>query len=346
VQTQIPDNECRDVPRNEQHACKSGAEATISFLTRLIEDEQPDLVVHTGDIVDWDTHPSSAGMDVIYGISIKAGVKWAASLGNHDDDSDLTRPEVMDYIMSMDGGSTLSQNNPLGGGSDDPDQSYGNFVLELFNSTESAKPSFRTFHLDANTNDYSFNDEQVAWFADTAAAYAVAAPAPSVAFFHIPLGEYVKALLTQAPMTGHVREVPCPSIRNSGMFDAFKADGSVKATFVGHDHTNDFCALYEGIQLCYEGSPGYQSYGHCDVKKQECYDRRARITEVAEWGAVVNSWKRVDDITTRPHSSNVIDRQVLWAADGRANTLAEPSAITEADLAELPHVLIVDNRPK
>lgn len=33
---------------------------------------------------------------------------------------------------------------------------------------------------------------------------------------------------------------------------------AVKATFVGHDHTNNFCVPYQGIQLCYEGSPGFQ----------------------------------------------------------------------------------------
>ena len=335
VHYRIPDTACRDILMKEKPACQSGEAATKDFISRLIAEEQPDLVVHTGDVVDFDTYPSSDGMDVIYGLSIAANVPWAATLGNHDDDSDLTRPEVMDYIMSLDG--TLSQVNELGEGPNDPNESYGNFILEIYNTTESARPSFRTYHLDANTNDYSFNDEQVAWWEATAAQYAASAPAPAMAFFHIPTTEYTTALLTGAPMTGKVRERPCHSKRNSGMFDAFVKDGSIKATFVGHDHTNDYCALYNGVQLCYEGSPGYQAYGHCNPKKDLCVDRRARVTEISEFGAVVSSWKRTDDRTTSPHSTHVIDKQVLWAADGAIST--NPTfQMSQDEYDSLPHI--------
>jgi len=37
----------------------------------------------------------------------------------------------------------------------------------------------------------------------------------------------------------------------TGLFNAFQKMGDVKATFVGHDHGNDWCCLYEGIRLCF-----------------------------------------------------------------------------------------------
>ena len=83
------------------------------------------------------------------------------------------------------------------------------------------------------------------------------------------------------------------------------ATGDVKATFVGHDHTNDFCKKYQGVQLCYEGSPGYQAYG------REGWPRRSRVTLIQDYGRRVVSWKRLDDL-----SASVVDRETLWSAAG------------------------------
>ena len=85
---------------------------STAFIQRLLNAELPDLVVHTGDIVDWATHPSHAGMDDVYGVSIGSKLPWAATLGNHDAQSDLTRKEIMEYIVRMRG--SLSQVNALG----------------------------------------------------------------------------------------------------------------------------------------------------------------------------------------------------------------------------------------
>ncbi len=63
--------------------------------------EKPDLVVHTGDIIDGDTHTASQGMEDLYGVSFGAGLPWAATIGNHDCQSDLSRPQLMDYILSL-----------------------------------------------------------------------------------------------------------------------------------------------------------------------------------------------------------------------------------------------------
>lgn len=42
-------------------SCVTGTDNTTDFIRRLIQVEQPDIVVHTGDIVDGDTHPVSDG---------------------------------------------------------------------------------------------------------------------------------------------------------------------------------------------------------------------------------------------------------------------------------------------
>jgi hypothetical protein len=51
---------------------------------------------------------------------------------------------------------------------------------------------------------------------------------------------------------------------------------------------SDFCILYKGVHLCYEGSPGWQAYG------KDGFPRRARVTELRDFGRNVVTWKRLD----------------------------------------------------
>ena len=44
------------------------------------------------------------------------------------------------------------------------------------------------------------------------------------------------------------------------MFDAILRNGSTKAVFAGHDHVNDWCALYKGVYLVYNLSSDYKLY--------------------------------------------------------------------------------------
>eukprot|EP00613_Pedinella_sp_CCMP2098_P006162 CAMPEP_0171612100 /NCGR_PEP_ID=MMETSP0990-20121206/11010_1 /TAXON_ID=483369 /ORGANISM="non described non described, Strain CCMP2098" /LENGTH=397 /DNA_ID=CAMNT_0012175769 /DNA_START=145 /DNA_END=1338 /DNA_ORIENTATION=+ len=302
--------DCRDIEASG--APCSGTENTTDFIRRLIALEKPDLVVHTGDVVDGGTQPVASGMDAVYGVSIESGMPWAASLGNHDSQSDMNRSEVMSYIMGLN--NTLSQVNELGPGSGAVTESFGNFVLEIFASAQASNPSFRTFHLDSNTNDAPINLDQVKWFNETAASFAAAdIKTPALMFTHVPLMEYWQAAVSG--ICGSVNEHISSETVNTGLLDAMVADGSVKATFVGHDHTNDYCGSVKGVQLCYEGSPGYQGYGHCldfGPRKGKCFGRRARVTEIRNFGETVRSWKRVD---SQPYPAEVlIDEEVLWSA--------------------------------
>ena len=72
--------------------------------------------------------------------------------------------------------------------------------------------------------------------------------------------------------------------------------GDVRATFVGHDHTNDYCGTYFDVALCYGGSLGYgKSWGLAG------WARRSRVIEIQDFGARVVTWKRLDtdDLATK-----------------------------------------------
>jgi hypothetical protein len=145
-------------------------------------------------------------------------------------------------------------------------------------------------------------------------------PAPSMAFFHIPLPEFND--FTAASFTGVKQEGISSASINSGFFATMVEAGDVKAAFVGHGHLNDFCGKLSGIQLCYAGGFGYHAYGKAG------WSRRARVvsvqlekTDSGEWRGVksIKTWKRLDD----PYLST-IESEVLWNRGSNGKTLTHP----------------------
>lgn len=312
-----PGYPCRDVSGGTNMCTETN---TTDFIARLIETANPNLVVHTGDVIDGNSHSAADAMDTLYGVSMTAGVKWTATLGNHDDDSDMNRPEVMEYIVQLDKDSdnNLSQMNSL-------DRSYGNYYLELFAHEADIQPVWRTFHIDSSTNNVSVNAAQTEWLRDTLQNIH---QTPALLFTHIPTKEYYSVL--KDGVCGSIGESPSVAPEGaSELVPAILEEGSIKALFVGHDHTNDYCGLYANrLQLCYEGSPGYQGYGHCWPHNEKCYERRARVTEIQDYGGTVVSYKLVDDWPT----TRAIDHQVLWG--GKVDTCPK-TVVSESEISLL-----------
>lgn len=108
---------------------------------------------------------------------------------------------------------------------------------------------------------------------------------------------------------GQFQEAIACSLVNSGVLRTFVSMGDVKAVFVGHDHTNDFCGNLDGIWFCYGGGFGYHGYGRIE------WPRRARIISIQlvkgknAWMGVerIKTWKRLDD-----DKLSMIDAQTLW----------------------------------
>lgn len=116
-------------------------------------------------------------------------------------------------------------------------------------------------------------------------------PLPAIMFFHIPLREYLHASVEYWRRTGTMNEKVEPSDVHSSLFRALVDMGEVKATFAGHDHTNAYCYLREGIQLCTGGGAGLgEAYSDPE------FVRRARVIEWSvnsENEHTIRSWKRL-----------------------------------------------------
>ncbi|CAG7871462.1 unnamed protein product [Brassica rapa] len=299
---------------------------TTAFMSRVIAAEKPDLIVFTGDnIFGSDVKDAVKSMNAAFAPAIAAKIPWVAVLGNHDQQSTLSREELMKHIVKLP--NTLSKVNP-------PEAAhyidgFGNNNLQIHGAAESSlhnKSVLNLYFLDSG--DYSsvhnikgydwIKTSQQFWFDQTSKRLQreynkepnpQQGAAPGLAYFHIPLREFWFFNSKNAAKGVRQEETGSATI-NSGFFTTLVTRGDVKSVFVGHDHLNDFCGELKGLNLCYGGGFGYHAYGKAG------WQRRARVVVAdlnkkgtGSWGDVksIRTWKRLDD----QHLS-VIDEQVLW----------------------------------
>ncbi|XP_030952465.1 probable inactive purple acid phosphatase 28 isoform X1 [Quercus lobata] len=326
---------CRDVLDEEFPYCSDLN--TTHFLNTLILSENPDFIAFTGDnIFGPSTADAAESLLEAFGPAMESGLPWAAILGNHDQESTMNRAELMSFISLMD--YSVSQTNPSAEG---PSRSlkgsmmtdidgFGNYNLRVYGAPGShlANSSiFNLFFLDSGdravvqgVRTYGWiKESQLRWvhgisqrfqgqMSDTdQSADALPPTIPALGFFHIPIPEIRQ--LYYKKIVGQFQEaVACSSV-NSGVLETLVSIGDVKAVFMGHDHTNDFCGNLDGIWFCYGGGIGYHGYGKAG------WPRRARVifAELGKgdkaWMGVerIKTWKRLDD-----EKLSKVDEQVLW----------------------------------
>jgi hypothetical protein len=260
---------------------------TRQTIEAVLAAEQADLVLLTGDTID-STYCDDPKLSFIQAIcAIEShGLPWAAVFGNHDTEQGVTRQELMELIAARPG--CLAQAGPsdLTG--------VGNYILPIAGS-KSGKEAARLYCLDSG--DYApegmegygwIGPDQSAWYLSHAAANAEHVPA--LAFFHIPFPEYEELWWTQTCYGTKLEPVCAPKI-NSGFYAALLAGKDVAATFVGHDHVNDYYGDLHGIRLYYGRATGHNTYGFHDSP------RGARIIRLREGQRELESWIRLQDGT-------------------------------------------------
>jgi len=225
----------------------------LKTIGEMLDTEKPDLVVYTGDFVNADCTDLFKDLDTLFNLCISREILWAFTLGNHDDEHAVSREKVAHYIVSM----------PFCVGEIGPENigGYGNYTLEIKNK-DANTPAFLLYCFDNAYQPEGFEAkgwvtfEQLSWYRTKSAAYTAAnggKPLPAIAFFHIPLDEYVWISTNpkKSKMLGDKGEKECLGVLNSGLFQSFHDCKDVFATFCGHDHLNDYIGEYHGITLAY-----------------------------------------------------------------------------------------------
>lgn len=280
--------------------------AVKEFLKEALVQEQPDLIVLTGDNISggscrtdmlksWDQRRCEKAIDQFMSIFEDYGAPVAMVFGNHDDENALSKEELFDIYEQYDCFIGIDEGEALYG--------CGTYNLPIYSSKDASKMAYNLWMFDSNTYDeelggYDYvHDDQVEWYVNTSNALKEAnggVAVPSMAFQHIIVkeifdliesGENIEgALLHQdgkdyvfkegVLKSGYLKEYPCPATRQGKQFRAIQQQGDVVAMFFGHDHNNSFVADYNGIDLV--ATPGFtfNSYGN--------EDRAVRIIDIKE----------------------------------------------------------------
>lgn len=276
-------------------------------------------------------------------VAANVSTPWLLVEGNHDGESGLNYTQVSDYILTLPNG--LNEPNPVQV-NDSTMHIYGNtnFFLQVLGPKGSADENASLFNIYAiDSNSYSTDPsiggygwvhaDQIAWFTAvsanlTAAAKAQGRPqAPALAYQHIPLPQHQTIITDKLPIVGQYHETVCCPVIDTGLHAAFQAMGDVKALTVGHDHTNDFCGVYEGITYCYDGHGSYGASGYGEPD----WPIRARVWHVSAMGATIDTYKALDTLAGGiPVPNRVIDLQTVWS---RAPVAALALSLTEGSPA-------------
>lgn len=230
------------------------SEVALKLVNEVLDAEKPDFVVFTGDLA-W-AGPAKDCFDDVLKPAIDRHIPWAFVYGNHDDEHDWTRTQIMDYITQKPHClATYGDKNLMG---------EGNYILEVRSSDDIDKISTLLYFMDSGSYNNKhkgvgwsyewFTHEQVDWYRKQSAAYTAendGQPHRALAFFHIPLAEYPIMSANKEALIGNYKEQECNGKINTGMFAAMIESGDVVGTFVGHDHDNDYIGNYMGIALAY-----------------------------------------------------------------------------------------------
>lgn len=240
-----------------------------NFVKKIIENQnfhnnKPDFIVITGDCVN-DSNLNDWKNYCDFFDSFK--IPWTLTFGNHDARAEFSMDELTQFLneRSSDSKSYLKFKNNIG------DQIHGdaNFAINLVQNNiikeqliimDSNRYRYTTGNINAYSDYDYIHPDQIAWYTklinwttDKNSGQVV----PSLAFFHIPLQEYLFAYEQVARGEnkfldeGKFDEGVCCPRENTELFDVMKELESTKGVFVGHDHVNNGIINYQGIKLAY-----------------------------------------------------------------------------------------------
>lgn len=287
---------------------------TLQMFVNQIRDEKPDLVILTGDVVLSKYQQIDAVQFAMMMESL--GVYWVYAFGNHE-----TREEK-GYFKWLMFNSMTSYPHCLSKFGRDDLFGYGNCIVNVMNSETELKQSLVIFDSGRNIreeyverdnvpqekrNGYDYIKPcQIKWYEDYMTEFrSEYGEFKSMIYLHIPIpeykvvaDEYIEDGIEKYKFTDNAKllygcqyeSIGC-SPHNSGLFDAMKRQGT-QAIFAGHDHVNDFAAIYDGIYLVYNQPGGYNCYTMGDYKKgyyhwdEKDWLNGATVTTVYEDGGI------------------------------------------------------------
>lgn len=266
------------------------AKDTLRLINAALDAEKPDLVIFTGDQIKGYSvtflgknkeEIIKKTIGTILEPVVKRDIPFAVTFGNHDRQTGVSNDRQIEFYR---------QYSQCVKGAD----VYGSGTYTVPVEGADGKPALNIYMIDSGGDKKgggyeAVTSEQIQWYRRAREALKEQAGkyVPSIVFQHIPLSEYYNVLrrvnkgdknAVRAFRT-HKNEYYVPDEKvmkdkdyfmleppsipdeNTGEFEAIKEKGDVFAVFVGHDHKNSFVGTYDGIDLGYTPSCGFNVYG-------------------------------------------------------------------------------------
>ena len=249
------------------------------LIAKLINYTNPDLVIITGDAVSgyaWDSINNTFYKECWDLWTKSINVPYAYVLGNHDDQADMSRGQIIDLDRTHEY-SLMKSSLGITGAS--------NYYIPLY--SENGDPITILWMFDTNDEGClgmsdswgCFEDDQIKWYEEESEKLKsnLTYSPKGLAFFHIPIPEYL-TMHNWRPSYGNRNEgISCPR-RNTDLFKSFLKVGNIIGTFCGHDHDNDNGGYLYNIELVYGRKTGYGGYG------PSFFQRGGRVIKIKKTG--------------------------------------------------------------
>lgn len=267
---------------------------TYRLLSSLIEFENPNLILLSGDILTGNNcdENATAYYQQMGEFVESFGIPWAVIFGNHDDadyeynngttvESKTKRPQLAESLLPFPRSLTrIGPSNVTG---------TSNYVLEIYDSSSGSNNVVsQIVLLDSGGGSLptSFDASQVKWFQRQ---LNTRQQVPTVVFQHIPTVEFE---YDQNKCLGTHKDGVAYLSPDAGMMKVMESsENKVLFVAVGHNHGNDYCCHmnHSSLHLCFGRHSGYGGYT-----------------------AVVNRGARVYELHLSPEGSQ--ERNALQAA--------------------------------
>lgn len=247
-------------------------------ITEMVETTNPDMIILTGDLTSEKENFTAFKTGCAFLESFN--IPWAFVFGNHEgldikyEENEVLDPEkiadrqtLSDYLESLP--------NCIYEAGDENADGMGNYYYNVKN--DNGKIISSLIMMDSHSYDEEnsgydhFHDNQIEWYENTIKSIAKevngdeSKVVPSLAFFHVPMQEYMTAY-DEAKATDNLlwgfrfpKEDGTPAVDDQ-MFEKMVELGSTKGCFAGHDHMNNFSVMKDGIRLTYGLSCDHNIY--------------------------------------------------------------------------------------
>ena len=247
-------------------------------ITAMVVTTKPDMIILTGDLTGEKENFTAFKTMGEYLESFN--IPWGFVFGNHEgldiayEENEVSDPEkiadrqtLSDYLESLP--------NCIYEAGDENVDGTGNYYYNVTDDKGKVITSLimmDSHSWDKENNGYDhFHDNQIEWYENTIKSIAKEVNGdetkvvPSLAFFHVPMQEYMTAY-DEAKGTDNLlwgfrfpNENGTPAVDDQ-MFEKMVELGSTKGCFVGHDHMNNYSVMKDGIRLTYGLSADHNIY--------------------------------------------------------------------------------------